>query len=159
MRPDTSGRLVSRSVGLRCRKGVSKTLDRVLLTVLGVVAGFTGVWAYAAPRSWYENFPGFGLSWLPQLGPYNEHYCKDTGAMYLALLMLSVAAIVSVNNRTVVKIAAGAWLTFNVLHFVCHVTMLQVYNTRDAVLNVIFLSLLVLISAALLIPHRANKQA
>jgi hypothetical protein len=38
-------------------------------------------------------------------------------------------------------------------------TMLQMYNTRDAVLNVIFLSLLVLISAALLIPDRANKQA
>jgi len=138
---------------------VSKTLDRVLFTVLGVVAGFTGVWAYAAPRSWYENFPGFGLSWLPQLGPYNEHFCKDTGAMFLALLVLSVAAIVYVNNRTVVKIAAGAWLTFNVLHFVYHMTMLQMYNTRDAVLNVIFLSLLVLISAALLIPDRANKQA
>ena len=79
--------------------------------------------------------------------------------MYLALLMLSVAAIVSVNNRTVVKIAAGAWLTFNVLHFVYHMTMLQMYNTRDAVLNVIVLSLLVLISAALLIPDRAKKQA
>ena len=150
---------MSRSVGRRCRKGVSKTLDRVLFTVLGVVAGFTGVWAYAAPRSWYENFPGFGLSWLPQLGPYNEHFCKDTGAMFLALLVLSVAAIVYVNNRAVVKIAAGAWLTFNVLHFVYHMTMLQMYNTRDAVLNVIFLSLLVLISAALLIPDRANKQA
>jgi hypothetical protein len=42
---------------------------------------------------------------------------------------------------------------------VYHMTMLQMYNTRDAVLNVIFLSLLALISAALLIPDRANKQA
>jgi hypothetical protein len=137
---------------------MSKKLDRVLLTVLGVAAAFTGVWAYGAPLSWYENFPGLGLSWLPQLGPYNEHLCKDTGAMFLALLVLSVAAIVYVNNRTVVKIAAGAWLTFNVLHFAYHMTMLQMYNTRDAVLNVVFLSVLVLISAALLIPDRAKER-
>jgi tryptophan-rich sensory protein len=137
---------------------MGKKLDRVLLTVLGVAAAFTGVWAYGAPRSWYENFPGFGLSWLPQLGPYNEHFCKDTGAMFLALLVLSAAAIVYVDNRTVVKIAAGAWLTFNVLHFAYHMTMLQMYNTRDAVLNVILLSVLVLVSAALLIPDRAMKR-
>jgi hypothetical protein len=98
------------------------------------------------------------LSWLPQLGPYNEHSCKDTGAMFLALLVLSVAAVVYVNDRTVVKIAAGAWLTFNVLHFAYHMTMLQMYDTRDAVLNVILLSVLVLISAALLIPDRAKKR-
>ena len=137
---------------------MSRELDRTLLTVLGVSAAFTGVWAYGAPLSWYENFPGLGLSWLPQLGPYNEHFCKDTGAMFLALLVLSVAAIVYVNNRTVVKIAAGAWLTFNVLHFGYHVTMLQMYNTRDAVLNVVLLSVLVLISAALLIPGREMKR-
>ena len=116
---------------------MSTTLHRVLLTVLAFTAAFTGGWAYVAPRSWYESFPGFGLSWLPQLGPYNEHFCKDTGAMFLALLVLSVAAIAYVNNGTLVKITASAWLTFNVLHFVYHMSMLHMYNTRDAVLNVV----------------------
>jgi hypothetical protein len=137
---------------------MSTTLHRVLLTVLAFTAAFTGGWAYVAPRSWYESFPGFGLSWLPQLGPYNEHFCKDTGAMFLALLVLSVAAIAYVNNGTLVKITASAWLTFNVLHFVYHMSMLHMYNTRDAVLNVIGLSLIVLVSAALLIPTRTRTR-
>ena len=137
---------------------MSTTLQRVLLVFLAFNAAMTGGWAYFSPRTWYENFPGFGLSWVPQLGPYNEHFCKDTGAMFLALLVLSVAAIAYVNNGTLVKITAGAWLTFNVLHFVYHMSMLQVYNTRDEVLNVILLSLLVLVSAALLIPTRTRSK-
>jgi hypothetical protein len=52
---------------------------------------------------------------------------------------------------------ARAWLTFNVLHFMYHMSMLQMYNTRDAVLNVVTLSVLVLIPAALLIPLRTSK--
>jgi hypothetical protein len=136
---------------------MSTTLHRILLTVLALTAAATGLWAYLAPRSWYANFPGFGLSWLPQLGPYHEHFCKDTGAMFLALLLLSVAAIALVHNGSLVKVTAGAWLTFNVLHFVYHLSMLHMYNTRDAVLNVISLSSLVLISAALLIPARTSR--
>jgi hypothetical protein len=78
--------------------------------------------------------------------------------MFLPLLVLSVAAIAHVNNGTLVRITAGAWLTFNVLQFVYHMSMLQVYKTRDAVLNVILLSLLVLVSAAVLIPTRTRSK-
>ncbi|MET0702358.1 MAG: hypothetical protein ABWY93_22110 [Mycobacterium sp.] len=137
---------------------MTKTLNRILLAVLALVATITGVWAYVAPRSWYDSFPGLGLSWLPQLGPYNEHFCKDVGAMFLALLVLSVTAIFCIDNRAVVRITAASWLTFNVLHWWFHMTMLHMYNTRDAVLNVILLSALVLISAALLVPIRARTQ-
>src|ERR1700694_5784187 len=58
----TFGHLLSRWGDLRCRKTMSTTLHRVLLTVLAFTAAFTGGWAYVAPRSWYESFPGFGLS-------------------------------------------------------------------------------------------------
>lgn len=133
-----------------------RTFNRGLLSGLAVVAAITGVWAYFAPRSWYDGFPGLGLSWLPQLGPYNEHFCKDVGAMFLALLVLSVAAICCIDNQAVVRIAAGAWLTFNALHWWFHMTMLHMYSTRDAVLNVILLSLLVIMAATLLIPRRTT---
>ncbi|MHA3021570.1 hypothetical protein ACXPWS_15080 [Mycobacterium sp. BMJ-28] len=131
-----------------------RIFDRSALSGLAVVAAVTGGWAYFAPRSWYDTFPGMGMSWLPPLGPYNEHFCKDTGAMFLALFVLSVAAIGWLENRAVVRIVAGAWLTFNVLHWWYHMTMLHMYSARDAVLNAIFLSLMVLASAALLMPSR-----
>lgn len=135
-----------------------RNLNRVLLAGLAVVAAITGVWAYFAPRSWYDSFPGMGLSWLPQLGPYNEHFCKDTGAMFLALLVLSVAAVICIDNQAVVRIVGGAWLTFNTLHWWYHMTMLHMYNTRDATLNVIFLSLMVVAAAVLVFPRRTTEK-
>jgi hypothetical protein len=53
----------------------------------------TGGWAYFASRHRYRHFPGFGLSRLPQLGPYNEHPAKDAGAMFPALASLSLFAL------------------------------------------------------------------
>jgi hypothetical protein len=130
------------------------SLQRATLVVLMIVALVTGVWAYFFPRNWYDTFPGLGLSWLPQLGPFNEHFATDTGAMFLALALLSVLAFMRVDNTAVVRIAGGLWTVFNVLHWVYHMRMLHMYEPRDQILNAIFLTLMVLASAALLIPVR-----
>jgi hypothetical protein len=129
------------------------TMHRGLLVVLAAYGGTTGLWAYLSPRHWYDNFPGMGLTWLPQLGPYNEHFVKDAGAMFLALMVLSILTIVYVTT-TMLKIAAATWLTFNALHFVYHITMLHMYSTRDAVLNVIVLTTALVCSVGLFIPVR-----
>jgi uncharacterized MAPEG superfamily protein len=92
------------------------------------------------------------MRWLPQFGPYNEHFCSDFGAAYMALTALAVVAAIYVDNSDMVKAAAAVWLTFNVLHLAYHLRMLHVYSTRDAALVMTSLSLLSLISAALLIP-------
>jgi hypothetical protein len=120
--------------------------------MLAVSAFPTGVWAYCAPRSWYSHFPGLGLTWLPQLGPYNEHFCSDIGATYIALTVLAAAAVIYVDNASTVKITGMTWLTFNALHLVFHLRTLQMYGPRDAVFTATVLGLLTLISAALLIP-------
>jgi hypothetical protein len=99
---------------------VNPTLQRLLLGYLALTGGVTGVWAYAAPRHWYDTFPGLGMSWLPPLGPYNEHFVKDVGAFYLGLTALSVLATVYVANATLVKVAACAWTVFNALHLILH---------------------------------------
>ncbi|MEV0305822.1 hypothetical protein [Streptomyces prasinus] len=122
------------------------------LGLLVVTALYTGAWAYFAPETWHENFPGFGLSWLPQLGPYNEHLAKDTGAMFLALAALTLIALQDVRNNRLVQITGAVWLVFNVLHFSYHVQHLGMYGTRDQVLNVLSLSALVLVSVLLLVP-------
>lgn len=134
---------------------VSTTVHRILLALLAVTGVVVGSWAYFAPKHWYDTFPGLGLRWLPQLGPYNEHFVKDVGAFYLGLTVLSVCAFVYIANATLVRVAAGAWTVFNLLHLVFHVQMLHMYEPRDQVLNVIALSTVLLVSLALLLPQRA----
>ncbi len=130
---------------------------RILLAVLGAGGAVTGVWAYLAPRHWYDNFPGLGMSWLPQLGPYNEHFVKDVGAMFLALATLTAVTFLLVANQTLVRVTALTWLVFNTLHCIYHLSMLQMYNTRDATVNGILLPLAVLAAVALFIPVRVSS--
>jgi len=134
-------------------------LHRSALFLLGAGGAVTGGWAYAAPRHWYDTFPGFGMSWLPPLGPFNEHLVKDVGAMYLAMAALTAVTIVLVANQTLVRVTAVMWLVYNTLHCIYHLPMLHVYNTRDATVNAILLPLLVLAAAALLRPVRVNHTA
>ncbi|MFF2512000.1 hypothetical protein [Streptomyces sp. NPDC058086] len=128
------------------------------LGLLAVTGLYTGIWAYCSPTSWYANFPGLGLSWLPQLGPYNEHLTKDAGAMFLALAVLTVIALRSAHNTRLVQTTGAVWLLFNVLHFSYHVQHLDMYNTRDQILNVVFLAALILLAALLLLPALPARQ-
>ncbi|MGR3870808.1 hypothetical protein ACUXZZ_19705 [Streptomyces graminifolii] len=131
----------------------------VSLGLLAVVSLYTGLWAYFSPSGWYANFPGLGLKWLPQLGPYNEHLVKDAGSMFLALACLTVIALRQVRNTRLVQTTGAVWLVFNVLHFSYHVQHLDMYGTRDQVLNVVSLSLLMLLSAVLLVPVSVSASA
>lgn len=116
-----------------------------------------GIWAYFAPRHWYDNFPGMGLRWLPAFGPYNEHFCKDVGAMYLALTLLSLLTMVHVTNTTLRNATGSAWVVFNLLHGIYHATMLHMLSPRDAILNTVTLSVVLAASFALFIPVSAGK--
>lgn len=133
-------------------------LRRALLVVLLLTGLVTGLWAYSAPMSWYSTFPGFGLSWLPQLGPFNEHFVKDVGAFFLGFAALSAGALVMAANEGVVRLTAAAWLVFNTLHGVYHLQMLHMYSTRDQILNAIVLGALWTVSAVLLVPSRSASQ-
>jgi hypothetical protein len=129
-------------------------LDRISLAFIAITSAYVGVFAYFATATWYDTFPGFGLSWLPQLGPYNEHLAKDVGAAYLAFTVLSLVVLANARNQVLVLLAGAVLLTFNVLHFIYHLTMLHMYQPSDQVLNVIVLSLLVLVSVVLVVPGR-----
>lgn len=129
-------------------------LDRISLVFNGVTSAYVGIFAYFAPQSFHANFPGFGLRWLPQLGPYNEHLLKDVGGFYLAITVLSFAALANARKPVVVPMAGAALLVFNVLHFAYHMTMLHMYEPRDQWLNAVVLALLVVLSIILVIPSR-----
>ncbi|WP_369251567.1 hypothetical protein [Streptomyces sp. R41] len=127
-------------------------LRYVSLGLLALTGLYTGAWAYFSPKEWHENFPGFGLSWLPQLGPDNEHLAKDAGAMFLALSALTIITLRHVRDNRVVQTTGAVWLVFSVLHLSYHMQHLDMYGTRDQVLNVVTLSALVLLPALLLVP-------
>lgn len=132
---------------------MTTTVQRLILAILAGTGAVTGPWASFAPQSFYDSFPGFGRRWVSVDGPYNEHLVRDVGAIYLALMVLALVAAVSM-ERIAVLIAAATTFTFGVFHFSYHVHHLGVYDTTDAVLNVIALGGSVVLSALLLIPAR-----
>lgn len=136
---------------------MNTTLHRVLLGFLALTGAITGGWAYVAPRHWYDTFPGLGMRWLPQLGPYNEHFARDVGAFFLGLAVLSVLTLIYVANTTLVRVSASAWSVFNLLHLILHLQMLHHYSPRDQVLNVVALSTLLAVSLALFVPMKRRR--
>ena len=97
---------------------------RILLVGLGVPAVVIGAWAAFAPRSFYEDFPGFGQLWVRPDGPFNEHLVRDVGELNLALAFITLAAAVWC-TPLVVRLVAGAWLVEGIPHLVYHLRHLD----------------------------------
>ncbi|WP_329459752.1 hypothetical protein [Streptomyces sp. NBC_01497] len=138
---------------------MSVTARRVLLLLLAALGAYVGIWAYFLTGSWYRSFPGFGLRWLPVLGPYNEHLSKDVGALYLALAVLSACAAYAARDRRLSAVTGLTWLVFSVPHLIFHVRHLDMYGTRDQILNVVALGLFVVAGAVLTVPVGDRRPA
>jgi hypothetical protein len=134
---------------------------RAGLAALGVPFVGIGVWALLAPRSWYDDFPGAGMHWIPAFGPYNEHFVRDFGSLYLGLGLLLLFAAVSL-SRPLVQGALGALMAFSAPHFIVHLTELDRLSTGDNVANMTTLALSVVVPAVLLyltfVPSRQAKE-
>jgi hypothetical protein len=97
---------------------------RILLVGLGVPAVVIGAWAAFAPRSFYEDFPGFGQVWVRPDGPFNEHLVRDFGDLNLALAFVTLAAVVWC-TPLLARLVAGAWLVEGIPHLVYHLRHLD----------------------------------
>jgi hypothetical protein len=53
--------------------------DRYLAALVGLALGANGVVMLVASLAWYDAVPG-----VPQTGPFNPHFVKDIGAIYVA---------------------------------------------------------------------------
>jgi hypothetical protein len=123
---------------------------RVVLAVWAVVSVELGLWATFSPRSFYDEFPGFGRQWVRVDGPYNEHLVRDFGALNLALAVVTVAALIAFGRPLVIAVAV-AWLAWGVPHLVYHLRHLDVYDTGDKVLNVASLVALPVLAVVVLV--------
>lgn len=131
-------------------RSTSFVVQRALLAYLTFAGLLVGVWATAFPRSFADDFPGFGRVWIAVDGPFNEHLVRDVGQLSLALAVVSLAAAVTM-QRLLVVVAAAAWLVNAVPHLVYHLRHLEPLDPFDQVGEIVSLVLLVLVPIAVLV--------
>jgi hypothetical protein len=127
----------------------------VVAGILALTAVDVGAWAEFAPKSFYDSYPGFGRHWVSTSGPYDEHLVRDVGGLYLALLAISVWAVVRPRAETFALVGAG-WLVFSIPHFVFHLSHLDEFDTFDKLGNVIGLGGTIVLAALLVLPTRTR---
>lgn len=113
---------------------------RIALGYLTLVSLQIGVWALFAPRSFYDDFPGLGRTWVSADGPYNEHLVRDVGALNLAVAALFIAAALRL-GRELVGLAGIVALVWGVPHALYHLANTDVLDTSDAVVSLLGLIL------------------
>lgn len=132
---------------------------RLLLALAAVTSGLIGLWAAAAPRAFYDDFPGGGRSWVSADGPYNEHLVRDFGALNLALAVLLGAAAWTLGTA-LVRTSAAAYAVYGLPHLVYHLRHLDIYDVANQVASITSLVLaltLTLAGAALLEPRWRDR--
>jgi hypothetical protein len=134
------------------------TLRRVLLWITVLGAAFVGLWALFAPALWFDEFPGFGLRWLPPLGPFNEHLARDVGAMYLGLGAVGLAAALRPTEELLVRVAAAGWFVFSLPHLIFHLGHLGMYGQLDRILNIVALGFYTLMPIVVVLPLRRSAE-
>jgi nucleoside-diphosphate-sugar epimerase len=136
---------------------------RLGLWAMALFSLLSGIQQQFAPRSFYDDFPGFGMHWVAVDGPFNEHLLRDLGGANLALATVILFAIAQPTAGLVRAVAAGM-LVAQVPHFIYHAAHLDVLpTTLDRVLQTTALTLtlaiplLVLLRAGGIRPQRPTS--
>ncbi len=131
-------------------------LQRVILGYLTVTSVIVGMWAQFAPRSFYDNFPGFGHVWVGVDGPFNEHLVRDVGGLNLALAIVLLFAAVFL-ERSLVVAACSASLLYGVPHLVYHFLNRNIMGAGDFVAVIGGLVLFALLPLILLLARVTHQ--
>ncbi len=115
-----------------------RTWRDVVLALLAIQFCVIGVWAVAAPRSFYDSFPGGGRVWVAVDGPFNEHLVRDVGALFLVIAVVCGYAFVS-RSCAAVRSAGLAVVVFSLPHTIYHVAHVDLLPAVDGILNVVSL--------------------
>lgn len=104
----------------------------VATAALTVSAAYVGAWASAAPRSFYDPFPGLHRVWISVDGPFNEHLVRDVGGFYLGFAAAGILALWW-RQDALFALLGVAWTVFSALHLAYHATHTSGYDDVDAV--------------------------
>ena len=130
--------------------GRRTSVMRTGLAVLCLASLSTGAWAFLAPRSFYDDFPGAGRHWVSLLPPFNEHLTTDVGGFYLAFALLFGWAAVTL-ARPLLSALLSAYVFASILHVGYHLAHLDGYSTLDKVGQTLGFAVLIAIALALLV--------
>jgi hypothetical protein len=134
-----------------------RRLHFLALAFSALLGLFVGGWAYFAPQSFYDSFPGILGSWVSVDGPFNEHLIRDVGAMYLALAAASMGGLVW-RSEVGFRVLGTAWTVFGALHFLYHSLHLAHMSLESAIGEMIALGVSLLLGVVLLIPERRERE-
>ena len=122
---------------------------RAGLWFLAAGQAIAGVWALAAPRSFFDDFPGGGLNWVAAIPKYSEHLVRDVGAFNIAFAVLFIWVATSL-DKNAVRAALVSWLIFAVPHLIFHLFHLEELSQTSKVVQLIALGITVLVPLVLL---------
>lgn len=103
---------------------------RGLLAVVAIAQAELGVWGIAAPRSLFDDYPGFGRHWIRALGAYNEHLIRDFAASELGFAVLLACMAIRFERRLVL-IGGATFIAATLPHFAYHLTTTDAFSTAD----------------------------
>lgn len=86
---------------------------KILYTVVGALAALmvtNGAIMTFAPESWYWTVPG-----VAERGPFNQHFIRDIGILYILIGSGFAAGIRFVEQRVVLWLLPTLWLTGHAL--------------------------------------------
>nr|WP_201470618.1 hypothetical protein [Microbacterium hydrocarbonoxydans] len=134
-----------------------RRLHTFALALSALLGLFVGGWAYFAPQSFYDSFPGVLGSWVSVDGPYNEHLVRDVGAMYLALAAASIGGVIW-RSAIGFRVLGLAWVVFGGTHFAYHAWHLEHMAPASAVGEMVALGVSLALGVVLLIPERSSSR-
>ena len=131
---------------------------RLGLWAMALFSLLAGIQQQFAPRSFYDNFPGFRMRWVAVDGPYNEHLLRDLGGANLALAAVILFAIAQ-PTVGLVRVVAAAMLVAQVPHFIYHAAHLDVLPTSlERVMQTALLALILAIPLLVLLRAGGIRQ-
>lgn len=113
-------------------------MRRLILGYLALSAAVIGVWATAAPVSFYPDF-GWSQPWVAVDGPFNEHLIRDVGSLNAALAVVTAAAAWR-DDVLLGRIVAGAWIVTGAPHLAYHAGNLAPLGAADAASQIVALA-------------------
>jgi len=126
----------------------STLFPRGAIALIGLMFVPVAVQATFFPRSFFDDFP-LGRSWIALTeGVYSEHLVRDVGALFLALVIVSVWAWW---EPALCLPLAVAWLVQGTLHFVYHVGHLDHFDGFDSVAMLFSLVTVPLLAVAVIV--------
>jgi fructose-specific phosphotransferase system IIC component len=131
------------------------TWTRIGIGYITVGFALVGFWAAFAPRSFYTDFPGAGRHWISPDGPYNQHLIRDVGELNLALMVVTLAAAVTL-SLPLVRAALAATLVNGVLHVVYHAGHVDMFSSSDQIAIIGSLVLAPVVALVLLVTFRGE---